>query len=672
MKVIRILKSVRLPVIVFSLSLFSHINVLSQTNLRDSLLTIIISGNVDENNLIVYRNLASDFAQTGNYDSAFYFYNQGLEKSRTLKNEYWTARYVLWVGGIYIAATKYDSAEHYLQKGYELIEKFRNDSMLAQYHQNLGTLYMFQNKNEQAAENLIKSAEIMEKMGDKTPVALLMTAYTNLAGIFNNLKQPEKALIYDRKALKYLTTYERTGDYAGIYFNMAVTYNQLNDITKTKQYLDSALYFNQKYPNARILLNILGGFGIYYEKTNNIDSALSYHEKAISVSKESGDFYFFTEQAINAAGIHFKKGNISKATALLEEALPYAREYQDISMIGEIYKGLKEIAAKKGNYKEAFQYAELSNTYIDSAAGQNTKSIVLNLEAKYENEKKEKEIADLRLSNAAQELAVVKRNRILVIGGIASAALLLILGLLYRNSRQKRIIAEKDKVLHKEQVKFLERQQQVVSLQSMINGQETERTRIAKDLHDGLGGLFSTIKMHFSTLRHRKEELNNDPLFTKSNELLDSASEELRRIAHNMMPEVLIKLGLVQATGELCNSISAGKLLTVSLQAYGMEKRLNSSTEIMLFRIIQELLNNIIKHAYATEAIVQFNREDSRLSIIVEDNGRGFNLQETDDRNHAGLASVQSRVSYLNGRLFIDSQKTSGTTVMMEFLINEG
>ena len=164
--------------------------------------------------------------------------------------------------------------------------------------------------------------------------------------------------------------------------------------------------------------------------------------------------------------------------------------------------------------------------------------------------------------------------------------------------------------------------------------------------------------------------LETNALFQKSFELVDSASVEVRRIAHNMMPEVLIKLGLIQAVQELCNSINAGKLILVSLQSYGMDNRLNASTEMMLFRIVQELMNNIMKHAQATEAIIQFNREGHRLSVTVEDNGRGFNLQETSATN-AGLESVKSRVNYLNGNLSIDSEKEVGTTVLMDFLINE-
>ena len=317
------------------------------------------------------------------------------------------------------------------------------------------------------------------------------------------------------------------------------------------------------------------------------------------------------------------------------------------------------------------QYAEQHKEYADSATNEATQNVTLSLEKKYETEKKEKEIAALTIANTAQELAVVKRNRLLLVGGLAALFLLIMLSLLYRNSKQKQLLAAKENALHQEQIKFLQRQQQVVSLQSMINGQETERSRISKDLHDGLGGLFSTIKMYFSTLQHEQQSLKDNALFTKSYELIDTASEEVRRIAHNMMPEVLMKLGLIHALQDMCTNITAGKLVQVKLQTYGMEKRKAPGTEIMLYRIVQELLNNVIKHAQATLVIVQFNQEADRLTVTVEDNGHGFNVQEVDENNHVGLETIRSRVNYLNGNISIDSEESVGTTVLMEFLINK-
>lgn len=640
-------------------------------NPADSLRRLLENKSNTESRIHLYRELASFYSKSGNFDSSIFYYRLGIEESVRLKSKYWQTRYLLWYAGIYTIATRFDSAEYYYDKSLPLIEELKNDSITAQYYQNKGTLYMYKGQNEQSATYMIKSVEIMEKMKEKAPASILLSAYMNLSGIFNSLKQPEKALVFDKKALEHKAPYMNTGEYAMLYFNLANTYYQLNENEICKKYLDSARLFNKQFPNSRAQLNILGGLGNYFERIQKQDSALSYFKQALAISKESGDLYFFTEYATSAAGILLKQQKNKEGEQLLQEALIYAKEFNDFFILAEIYKGLKEIAVRNGNFKKAYEYSELSRNNHDSASSLEIKNTVLNLEARYENKRKETEIANLQLSNKVKELAVLKRNRWLIIGSVSSVSLLLLLGLLYRNSRQKQIIAEKDQKLKEEQIKFLERQQQVVSLQSMINGQETERTRIAKDLHDGLGGLFSTIKMYFSTLQHEKTELKSEPLFTKSYDFINTASEEVRRIAHNMMPEVLIKLGLIQASQELCNSISAGKLLNVSMQSYGMEKRLNASTEVMLFRILQELLNNIIKHAEATEAIIQFNREGNRLSITVEDNGRGFNLAETDGKTHAGLSSVESRVNYLNGKLSIDSQKEVGTTVLMDFLINE-
>lgn len=618
-----------------------------------------------------YRAKGQSHARAGLYDSATYYYKKGLEAGKQLQSAYWQAKYGIWTAGIYTAATQFDSAKKYFELSYPLVVQLGNDSLLAQYYQNLGTLYMYQNLNDLAAENMIQSVTIMEQMKEPAPASVLMSAYMNLSGLFNSMGQADKALQYDRKTIKSKSILVDSAEYSAMFFNFTVTCLGLADYACMQLYLDSASYYEQRFPNPRVRLNIMGGWGTYYERRNLEDSALQFYEQAMQLSKNIEDFYYFTEQAINAAKMYFKQKKITQSIALFKEAVTYALSFRDYKMIAESYKGLKEIEVYRGNFKAAYAYDELSDSYFDSLGKSDITNKILALEAKYENKKKETELSKLTLSVAENELLLVKRNRLLATVGISSVALLLMIGLLFRNSRQRQIITEKDRQLKIEQIGFLERQQQVVSLQSMINGQETERTRIAKDLHDGLGGLFSTIKMYFSTLIHDQNTLTENPLYHKCQELIDLASEEVRRIAHNMMPEVLLKIGLVQGTRELCASISAGKLLKVSFQSYGMDQRLHPSTEIMLYRILQELLNNIMKHAQATEALIQFNRVGSKLTITVEDNGKGFQLEETNVGNHAGLDSVQHRVHYLNGRMMIDSQKEIGTTVMMEFLLQE-
>jgi signal transduction histidine kinase len=293
------------------------------------------------------------------------------------------------------------------------------------------------------------------------------------------------------------------------------------------------------------------------------------------------------------------------------------------------------------------------------------------IETKYETNKKENEILRLQKVQQQKDFAIKKRNTFLAIAFGLLAAMFVIISLLRRNIKNRKKLAEQQAVIQNEKITSMEKQQQVASLQSMINGQETERIRIAKDLHDGLGGIFSTVKMHYSTLPHELPEVKNNPVYYKTLDLINNAADELRKVAHNMMPEVLMKVGLVEALKDFCNNISASKLLKISLQTFGMEKRLGSSTEIMIFRIIQELINNIIKHAYATEAIIQFNREANRLSITIEDNGRGFDTKEAEEKATMGIATVKNRVDYLNGKLTIDSRRDIGTTVMIDLLLNE-
>ena len=187
----------------------------------------------------------------------------------------------------------------------------------------------------------------------------------------------------------------------------------------------------------------------------------------------------------------------------------------------------------------------------------------------------------------------------------------------------------------------------------MLKGQEDERSRLAKDLHDGLGGLLSGVKFSLINMKHNLMVMTPDNMavFERSLDMLDTSIKELRRVAHNMMPEMLTKFGLNEALKEYCNSINTAKLLNVKYQSLGMETRLPDAVEIIIYRIVQELLNNTLKHAGATESFVQIIREGNRLNVVVEDNGKGFETTLAKNNDGAGLANVRSRVDYLKGQL---------------------
>lgn len=638
----------------------------------DSLLRIAAKPKRDSNSVNAYDQLHRYFFDRGLYDSTRKYTIKALQLAKIMGNEKNLARMHYRLGMTYTNLNNYDSANYYLNEALRSARTLGDTALEVNCYNAFAYVHNYQSDYGASIDYLLRAVKIIDLSSSKQLKNMLPQTYSSIAYNFLGEKQYAKAIDYGKKGL-LIKGYPHEARYRVLlHLTVFDAYVNENEIETSKKYLDSAIAINSSIDNLVLSAMVANNEGFYYQTIGDYEAASDAYLKSHQLNKNIGNRLLQSEAADNVANLYYKIENYGEAERYAQEANSIGRQLELYQVVASTYAILKNLTAKKGDYKRALLFAEQNKIYADSALNQETQRITLSLESKYQNQKKEREIAALTITNTQNELEVVKRNQLLIAGGIASSAALVILGLFYRNSRQKHLLAEQQKKYQQEQIKFLEGQQQVVSLQSMINGQEAERTRIAKDLHDGLGGLFSTVKMYFSTLQHDTPSLKENDLFQKSYAIVDNASVEVRRIAHNMMPEVLMKLGLANAIKDLCDNISAGKLLNVSLEVHGMNKRLNATTEIMLFRIIQELLNNVIKHANATEAIIQFIRENERLSVIVEDNGRGFDTLERDEKNHAGIATIQSRVNYLNGKMSIDSQKNVGTTIMMDFLINEG
>jgi signal transduction histidine kinase len=319
---------------------------------------------------------------------------------------------------------------------------------------------------------------------------------------------------------------------------------------------------------------------------------------------------------------------------------------------------LTEIEERSGRIDKAYQYQKQWMQVSDSMKKEKVQRQMNETEAKYQNEKKERSILELQKSNALQLLSLQKKSTFnyFLIGSVAA---LLVTGFLgYRNFRSHQQLAKQQDELQQQHIRELEKDKHLVAVDSMLKGQEEERSRLAKDLHDGLGGLLSGVKFSLSNM---KDNLiitpDNMAVFGRSLDMLDMSIKELRRVAHNMMPE------------EYCNTINGTKLVTVKYQSLGMEHRLDKATEIIIYRIVQELLNNILKHAVASETFVQLIRENNRLNIVVEDNGAGFDTSLLENNKGAGWTNIRSRVEYLKGELDIHSEPGKGTLVNMEFKV---
>ena len=200
----------------------------------------------------------------------------------------------------------------------------------------------------------------------------------------------------------------------------------------------------------------------------------------------------------------------------------------------------------------------------------------------------------------------------------------------------------------------------------MLEVQESERKRIASDLHDRLGSMLSTVKLYFGSVEEQIEKMKeqNKEHYNKANLLLDEACEEVRKISHDLISGELLKFGLLPALTQLCKTIEGANKLKINLLFFGMDNRLDNSVEIPVYRIIQELINNILKHSKATDVTIQLNKTENNLNVVVEDNGIGFDIASV--KNGMGLKNIETRVNKFNGKLYVDSGKDKGTTTIID------
>lgn len=360
---------------------------------------------------------------------------------------------------------------------------------------------------------------------------------------------------------------------------------------------------------------------------------------------------------------NFYKKKIVEAESFANQSLQLAITSNMIEHIGKAYTVLADIAVLKGDFKTNNFYAIKSDSIRTLLLNESVAENIQELEAKYESEKKEQQINDLKQEAEIKDLSI-QQNQLLNFILIGSLVAVLAIALLARRAyQQKKKILERDNSLNQSRIAELEKEKQLLASEAVIKGQDEERGRLARDLHDGLGGLLSGVKFSLTNMKSNVVLDGESALvFERSLDMLDHSISELRRVAHNMMPEVLVKFGLAEALKSYCDHLAESKIYKIDFQFIGIKDRLEKNTEIFIYRIIQELLNNISKHAQATHVLVQLAQQENELNITVEDNGKGMTNDITQSTG-AGWANIRSRVDYLKGKLDIQSSPGQGTSI---------
>ena len=529
----------------------------------------------------------------------------------------------------------------------------------------IATLAVYHNDYSEAVDRYLQSTAYFETRNSPEDLQTLHSLYTNLYSVYDILGDTineQKTLAKSRALAQHLN------DEGLLAWDVKSDANRLidaGDVTGARRQIDSlrvlasrngyhhltrqALYY------AALCLRLEGR---YQAAIDTMQAYLHFPQKLNESDVGAARYYL--------ADLHISLHQLNKAATHANMLLHAATTSNDHSLQGSAHELLAKIYEQEGDYELALQHNKLQHNFLDSIDYDNQQRRIVYAAAKYETAGKQRIIDGLQAEKEVQQMTIQRKNLLNWIFGAGALAILIIAYLGYRNYRQQQKIQQ-------QRIVDLETAQQLLAAEAVLKGEAQERSRLAKDLHDGLGGMLSGIKHTFS---HMRENLIMTPAnqlaFERTMDMLDTSIQELRRVAHNMMPENLVRFGLDKALRDYCSSMNQTGATELVYQSYGLETwQPGNQLSVNIYRVIQELAGNAFKHASATQIIIQLVKENNMLHVTVEDDGRGFNPQLRNSGPGMGWSNIQSRVEYMKGALELHSEPGKGTAVTIVFNLQE-
>jgi signal transduction histidine kinase/Tfp pilus assembly protein PilF len=512
----------------------------------------------------------------------------------------------------------YPGALEKYQKALNLEAEIPDSSGMAEALNNIGVVYYYMGDLKKTSEYLEKAIIIEERTGNE-PV--LKKAYINLGAVFEYLKMYDKALMNYRKALKLS--------------------RKLNDMKETS-----------------ICLHNIGGVYLEQGLLNNADSCFN---AALKIKSELGDKKGMAISYTNIATLYLNRNDYENARNYYLKALDLSKATGDIETQKEVYRYLSDMYVILKDYKSALDQFKLFSDLRDTLLNKDRLRITGEMEVKYQTAEKDKQLlkesaknARLEAENAEAELAVTHRNIwIGITGGLVLVVFFLSLIIIQRNRRKSQEMSHRQILEEREK-----------GLKALIDATEIERRRIARDLHDGVGQQLSALKMGFQQIN----EQVSDEKIRHLKSLIDDAAGDVRSISHQMMPKVLEEFGLSAALEDLfAKSFGNGKIELRYQNKIG-DLRFRPDVEIALYRVIQELINNILKHASASKVDVNLYSSLNQVNVLVQDNGSGFDMQQK--QNGHGMSNIRTRIEAVGGVIIFESTIGSGSSAILHLPVN--
>ena len=632
---------------------------------RDSLLQSLSRSKEDTARVMTLLHLGVQYMEN-QPDSTIYYAETFGRLSRKLHYETGIINSLSMRAAILSGQYRPDEAITLDLEAIRLAQQANLQHILANVYNNIAIIY--EEKKEDHSTGLdyyLKALDLYTQLQDSSRMAM---AYSNIGQVYNSLKEYKKGYRYSLDGILLYRSLQRPTAIRSGMLALSSSLMALGRYDTALVILRESKALSEELNDKNYAQSILNRLIMIYTKTgrpvllkNTADELLtlsrSLHSDEGSCDAWAGlsDYYFYRRNYAAAASYNDKIIRSAKADSvnfLLEDA----------------YERMGKIELAKGNLSAYDHYKTLHDSMEELVLSDKILKNTQELEAKYSLVKEQAQIDSLNKEKKISGL-ILRQHRTMEWALMAILVVFIGIGFLfYTNSQQKKQLLLSEAALQQQKITELEKERQLLTTRSVLLGQDEERKRLAKDLHDGLGGILSVAKYSFNNMKHNLIITPENAIaFDKSMGFLDRSIQELRRVAHNMMPEALVEFGLDTALKDYCNSITNSGVMQVTYQSFEItDDSVPPTMASVIYRIIQELINNTLKHAAATTAVVQLVKRSDALSITVEDNGKGFDTALLKNSTGIGYLNLQNRVSYLQGTIDVQSASGRGTFVSIE------
>lgn len=578
-------------------------------------------------------------------EKAIIYGNKAIELATKIKYPQSLAQAYNDLGIIYYDKENFDTAIALYNKAVAIRKQLKDDLGLAKLYSKLGILYHQKGVYDSALTNQFMALELFKKTNVDVGTA---TALNNIGNANQNLGRLDEALEYHQKALLIRKKINDIDGMAMSYGNLATVYSMQKKYAESENNFKNAISLLEHSTNKDALASILNNYARLLIDNKQFDKAIAIVNEALGIRYALKNTKGIVSCYSNLGDIFFDKKDYKTADSIYKKAIAISETAIDCLLEKNLlYLSMAKLNETTGDSVTALVFYKKYIATKDSLYTENVSSKFAELETKYKTLEQETKIQ-------VQQFEISKRNNTIIIIVVVFVLAIVIAYLLYARYKSKQESRLQAEVL----------KQQSMATKAVIEAEERERKRIASDLHDGIGQLFTAVKINLEVLveRFMNKQPEANVLAEKTIAMVNESCVEVRSIAHQMMPNALIKNGLVSALRNFIYNISSDKL-KITVEAQGLTETLDSNIETVLYRVIQESVNNTIKHANATMLDILLLCDNTEITIAIEDNGVGFNTADKSKFQGIGLKNMVTRIEYLKGTVDISSSPGKGTLV---------